>query len=248
MNQRMIIPRVSRDKTTFAVVEFAGVAREQLKEAIQIAVTDWIEHSEEGRRAYDEASKDFNVGDLANELGEPNLMVLGADILQGRCECRGSPTCRSSSTAAAIRPTAGSSTIVWRSTREPAEKIMIRTVREVEYFRLWPGNSGDSGTWDTDFIEIPADTPDDQVDAAIREAAAKIEWQKEPPVMVGVIRYTEEKLLELAAAPKSSRYCCRSPTRGGRRSPIVRGRCRRKRRPDRATLPATVCNEASFSR
>ena len=29
--------------------------------------------------------------------------------------------------------------------------------RRVEYYRLW---GGDSGTWDTDFIEIPADTSD----------------------------------------------------------------------------------------
>ena len=55
----------------------------------------------------------------------------------------------------------------------------------VEYYRLWAGNAGDSGTWDTDFIDIPADTPDDKLDNAIRKAAAKINWQEEPPVIVG---------------------------------------------------------------
>jgi hypothetical protein len=54
--------------------------------------------------------------------------------------------------------------------------------RRVEYYRLW---GGDSGTWDTDFIAIPTDTPDDKVDEAIRKAAAKIDWQTDVPVIVG---------------------------------------------------------------
>ena len=57
--------------------------------------------------------------------------------------------------------------------------------RRVEYYRLWAGNSGDSGTWDTEFIAIPADTPDDKVDHAIRQAAAKIKWRNGPPVIIG---------------------------------------------------------------
>jgi hypothetical protein len=60
--------------------------------------------------------------------------------------------------------------------------VQPRKVRRAEYYRLW---GGDSGTWDTDFIGIPAGTPDDMVDKAIREAAAKIEWRDEPPVIVG---------------------------------------------------------------
>ena len=35
-----------------------------------------------------------------------------------------------------------------------------KKTRLIEYFRLWAGGSGDSGTWDTDMIDIPADTPD----------------------------------------------------------------------------------------
>ena len=57
--------------------------------------------------------------------------------------------------------------------------------RCVEYYRLWPGNGGDSGTWDTNFIDVPANTPDDKLDLAIREAIAKMEWRDELPVVVG---------------------------------------------------------------
>ena len=64
-----------------------------------------------------------------------------------------------------------------------AEQIVpSRKTRSVEYYRLW---GGDSGTWDTDFIDIPAETADDKLDEAIREAAAKIRWRDEPPVIVG---------------------------------------------------------------
>ena len=52
----------------------------------------------------------------------------------------------------------------------------------MEYYRLW---GGDSGTWDTDVIDIPSNTPDDKVDSAIRKAVAKIKWRDEPPVIVG---------------------------------------------------------------
>jgi len=65
---------------------------------------------------------------------------------------------------------------------------------EVEYYRCWPGNGGDSGTWDTDFIEIPADTPDDKLDAAVREACQKVDWREQPPAIVGY--YCESDPLE----------------------------------------------------
>ncbi len=59
--------------------------------------------------------------------------------------------------------------------------------RTVEYYRLWAGNNGDSGTWDADFIEIPADTPEDKLDVAIRMAADNLKWRNdEPPVIVGL--------------------------------------------------------------
>ena len=73
MNRRMILPRISQDETTFAVVEFAGVDRINLKRAVQRAVTGWVTHSETGRHAFDNANGDFNVGDLANETSDPAL-------------------------------------------------------------------------------------------------------------------------------------------------------------------------------
>jgi len=68
VNARMIIPRVNREETTFAVIEFAGLKRHELQAAVQRAVTEWTRNSEEGRRAYANSGEDFNVGDLANEL------------------------------------------------------------------------------------------------------------------------------------------------------------------------------------
>lgn len=73
MNSRMILPRISRDETTFAVIEYAGVDGLDLKQAVQRAVTAWVKQSEAGRQAFDNASEDFNVGDLANELSDPAL-------------------------------------------------------------------------------------------------------------------------------------------------------------------------------
>ena len=54
--------------------------------------------------------------------------------------------------------------------------------RCVEYYRLWGEYHG---TWDTDFIDIPASTPDDKMDTAIRQAVAMISWTDEPPAIVG---------------------------------------------------------------
>ena len=65
--------------------------------------------------------------------------------------------------------------------KQPGEG-MPGKARRVEYYRLW---GGDSGTWDTDFIDIPADTPDGMTDRAIRSAATKIKWRDGPPVIVG---------------------------------------------------------------
>jgi len=53
-------------------------------------------------------------------------------------------------------------------------------MRWVEYFRCW----GDR-TWDTDIIEIPADTPPDKLNEAVHEAACSIDWTAEPPDFVG---------------------------------------------------------------
>jgi hypothetical protein len=54
--------------------------------------------------------------------------------------------------------------------------------RQVEYYRLWSDN-----TWDTDFIAIPANTPEGEetLNAAVNQSAAAIDWD-EPPVVVGL--------------------------------------------------------------
>jgi hypothetical protein len=58
--------------------------------------------------------------------------------------------------------------------------------RPIEYYRLWPGNGGDSGTWDTDFVQIAADTPDDKIEEAVQQAVAKIKWRDQPPAITGI--------------------------------------------------------------
>ena len=50
-------------------------------------------------------------------------------------------------------------------------------MRKVEYYRCWASSEGDRGDWDTDYIEIPANTPDSEIETAIRKAAANIEWK-----------------------------------------------------------------------
>ena len=56
-----------------------------------------------------------------------------------------------------------------------------KTTRTIEYFRCWSDR-----TWDTDFIEIPADTPDNEIEAAVRFYAQQIDWVEDPPMFVGV--------------------------------------------------------------
>lgn len=56
----------------------------------------------------------------------------------------------------------------------------LMPTRTVEYFRCWS-----DGTWDTDFIAIPADTPDERLDDEVRAAASKINWAEEAPQIVG---------------------------------------------------------------
>lgn len=58
--------------------------------------------------------------------------------------------------------------------------------RTVEYYRLWAGNGGDSGTWDTDFIEVPQETPDDRLEEAVRAAVQSLEWDEEAPLCAGL--------------------------------------------------------------
>lgn len=72
-----LVPRISRDETTFAIVTVRQTAdvktARQLVSRIQAAVTAWMQNTPEGKDALDETCHDYNVGDLANDLGEPSL-------------------------------------------------------------------------------------------------------------------------------------------------------------------------------
>ena len=88
--------------------------------------------------------------------------------------------------------------------REAAEHVIDQLTptgsnaltRQIEVYRLWSDNAGDSGYWDTDFLQIPAATPDDKMDAAVQKASAQIKWSDGPPILVGVYSipdYEEEE-------------------------------------------------------
>ena len=55
-------------------------------------------------------------------------------------------------------------------------------MREIEAYRCW-----DDHTWDTDMVEVPDDTPDDQLQAAVEHATLEaMRNSADLPVMVGV--------------------------------------------------------------
>ena len=62
----------------------------------------------------------------------------------------------------------------------------MKELKQVEYFRCWAGSGGDSGTWDTDYIEIPKETDYANMDKAILAACQYIDWEDEIPVLVGL--------------------------------------------------------------
>jgi hypothetical protein len=66
-------------------------------------------------------------------------------------------------------------------------------MRTVEYYRLWPGNGGDSGSWDTAFIQIPRGIPEDKYLDFIQEEMTAVCWEDEPPVAVGLYCLGEEE-------------------------------------------------------
>jgi hypothetical protein len=67
---------------------------------------------------------------------------------------------------------------------------MEEKMRQIEYYRLW---GGDSGTWDTDFIGIPSDTPDDKILAAVHLAVDARGWNNEVPVIIGIYSIPTEE-------------------------------------------------------
>ncbi len=59
---------------------------------------------------------------------------------------------------------------------------MAIATREVEVYRCW-----DDRTWDTEFVEIPADTPENDIGKAAEHAALEaMRNSADLPVVVGV--------------------------------------------------------------
>ncbi len=67
MNQ-VIVPRVSADETTFAIVRWTGPKK--LLHPLRAALTEWAKTTDEGREEWENSSSDFNVSDLSNACYE----------------------------------------------------------------------------------------------------------------------------------------------------------------------------------
>ena len=72
-----LVIRGSRDETTFAFVTVRRTpdvhTARQLLQRFAEAVTAWVRNTKEGREAYEQCSQDYNVGDLANDIGQHSL-------------------------------------------------------------------------------------------------------------------------------------------------------------------------------
>jgi hypothetical protein len=64
-NDVMILPRVNADETTFAVVRFAGVGKQDFFKVLKRAVTRWVQETPEGHEAWEDSCDDLNIGDLS---------------------------------------------------------------------------------------------------------------------------------------------------------------------------------------
>jgi hypothetical protein len=64
---------------------------------------------------------------------------------------------------------------------------MNHPTREIEVYRCW-----DDRTWDTEFVEIPADTPEENIEAVAASAALEaLRHSADLPVVVGVYHIPE---------------------------------------------------------
>jgi hypothetical protein len=53
--------------------------QDDLLERLCRAVTRWVNSTPDGAKAWEYSSQDFNIGDLASELGDPILLMRMAD-------------------------------------------------------------------------------------------------------------------------------------------------------------------------
>jgi hypothetical protein len=71
MRQRYIVPRVSGDEFTFAVVTARvsqAVSAAAFRDNLTLALTEWAATTNDGAAAWKASSQDFNVGDLSEYL------------------------------------------------------------------------------------------------------------------------------------------------------------------------------------
>lgn len=85
-----IVPRRARGETTIAVVR-AEVSRrdtdlldvhrgpDKFRDRLTTAVTKWVAETAEGLAAWKASSEDFNVGDLADHISDPDLRMRCTD-------------------------------------------------------------------------------------------------------------------------------------------------------------------------
>ena len=64
---------------------------------------------------------------------------------------------------------------------------MNRPMREIEVYRCW-----DDHTWDTEIVDIPADTPEEKIEEVAEKAALEaLRHSADLPVVVGVYHIPE---------------------------------------------------------
>ena len=77
MKQQFVIPRLSADEVTCAVVTFENptkpISQDEFLQILKNVTTDWICETEEGNEIWEQSSRDFNIGDLATH-GIPNFI------------------------------------------------------------------------------------------------------------------------------------------------------------------------------
>lgn len=79
------------ESTTMAIVSFKALARMDAKQSLDKlaeAITRWIIRTKEGKDAWVQSGQDFNIGDLADYIGNPALMIeISAAGLEEFCIC-----------------------------------------------------------------------------------------------------------------------------------------------------------------
>lgn len=63
---------------------------------------------------------------------------------------------------------------------------MKSKVRPIEMFFAIPNGGGDCGSWYTDYVEIPIDTPDDKIEAVSKNVAIDTYKGEETLAFTGV--------------------------------------------------------------